>query len=119
MDDGMLGGIAGGDGGGGAGGGDCAAGKHCGGGSAENFRGGGGDGRTLWGLPQRGFGGLESDEARNADRHAVWRYTTAASGSDAGRGAATADIFPRRGDERAVSSERRGLHCFHEGYWRR
>ena len=44
--------------------------------------------------------GLASDAARDADRHAIWRYAATASGENAGRGAAAAHVLSGFGDAR-------------------
>ena len=103
----------------GAGSNDYAGGESGGGWGAGDSGFAGGDGGAVRVVSHGDAGGLESGWARDADRDAIWGCAATASGEDAGRGAAAAYVFCGCGADGAISSERRRLHCVHEGHRRR
>src|SRR5580704_9461581 len=79
--------------GGGAGRDDCAGGEFGGGWCAGDSGGAGGDGRAIWIVSQRDFGGLASDATRDVDCDAVRGYAATAFGGDADGRAASVNVL--------------------------
>src|SRR6267143_2262541 len=93
-----------------------ASGQPGGGWRAEDFVLCGGNGGAIRIVPKRKSCGLASDKTRNADCDAFWRYATASSRENAGRGAATNDLLSGCRDEWKIPSEWRRLYRVFKRY---